>query len=187
MIQGIHYLWFISVKEWLGFLDGEVQDDTCKDCVGFLSSFPDMSHLIMINGVSLAVALQSFIFFVVIREVVWTWFVHCRFPWSSDGGGEKEDLDEWHDLQGRKVSEDSLQGACQTKLKWDLPSKSTPPADDRNLISAHKKDDEAPPLILKRHILRFKKRSTQSAVMMMQNRWRVTISSPRCPSGTNGR
>lgn len=62
MIQGINYLWFISAKEWLGFLDGQVQDDMCKDCEGFLSDFPDMSHLTMIDGVSLVITLQSCIF-----------------------------------------------------------------------------------------------------------------------------
>lgn len=62
MIQGINYLWFISVKEWLGFLDGQVQDDMCEDSAGFLSLFPDISHSIMINGVSQVIALQSCFF-----------------------------------------------------------------------------------------------------------------------------
>lgn len=34
---------------------------------------------------------------------------------SSHGGGEQEDLDEGHHLQGRKVSEDGLRGARQAE------------------------------------------------------------------------
>lgn len=36
-------------------------------------------------------------------------------PGSSHGGGEQEDLDEGHHLQGRKVSEDGLRGARQAE------------------------------------------------------------------------
>lgn len=36
-------------------------------------------------------------------------------PRSSDGGGEQEDLDDRHDLQSRKVGEDSLQCRNETQ------------------------------------------------------------------------
>lgn len=55
--------------------------------------------------------------FVAILQAVQPWLIRRRVQSPLDGGGEQEDLDERHDLQGRKVSEDGLHASMSNKTQ----------------------------------------------------------------------